>query len=99
MALPLLTGFPPPPLQAVSRQIERGLEKFDPSVRDRVVLVFSAHSVPMRVVHRGDQYPQEVAATVQAVMNKLGMRNRYILAWQSKGALPLRVCGTGCWGP
>lgn len=40
-------------------------------------------------MNRGDAYPSEVGATVQAVMKELGYRNPFILTWQSKvGPLP-----------
>ncbi|EFA74915.1 ferrochelatase [Heterostelium album PN500] len=58
------------------------------------VVVFSAHSLPMRTVERGDPYPNEVAATVAAVINKLGGENapQHMLCWQSKvGPLPWLV--------
>lgn len=40
-------------------------------------------------MNRGDSYPAEVGATVQAVMNELNYCNPYQLVWQSKvGPLP-----------
>ena len=39
------------------------LEKFSEETRKNVVILFSAHSLPMSVVDRGDPYPAEVAAT------------------------------------
>lgn len=76
-------------IQAVSDNIKEGLKQFPEEVRDEVAIVFSAHSVPMKVVNRGDQYVTEVASTVQQVMKSLEFSNRYILAWQSKvGFLP-----------
>lgn len=38
----------------------------------------------MSVVNRGDPYPAEVAATVNAVMVELGMKNPFRLVWQSQ---------------
>lgn len=38
----------------------------------------------VQVVNRGDPYPQEVGATVQRVMERLGHCNPYRLVWQSK---------------
>lgn len=38
----------------------------------------------MSVVNRGDPYPPEVAATVHAVMNRLGNQNPYRTVWQSQ---------------
>jgi len=76
-------------IQAVAENVREGLKQFPAEVRDEVAILFSAHSIPMKVVNRGDQYTQEVASTVQAVMTELGFSNRYILGWQSKvGFLP-----------
>ena len=38
---------------------------------EQVVLLYSAHSLPMSTVDRGDPYPQEVAATVHATQVRL----------------------------
>jgi len=76
-------------IQAFAQTITEELEKFPPEVKDDVVIVFSAHSLPMSVINRGDPYPQEVAATVQRVMETLGFSHTYRLCWQSKvGPLP-----------
>ncbi|KAJ3340566.1 ferrochelatase hem15 [Gonapodya sp. JEL0774] len=69
---------------AFADRVRTRLATFPPSVRSRVVLLFSAHSLPLSVVGRGDPYSAEVAATVHAVMDKLGHSNPYRLAWQSK---------------
>ena len=82
---PLHDGF----LNAVKKRVEMGLEQFEERDRKNVVVVFTAHSLPMKVVNRGDQYPQEVCATAQAVMEKLNYSNKYVMAWQSQvGYLP-----------
>jgi len=60
------------------------LEGFSEGERDHVVLLFSAHSLPLSVVNRGDAYPHEVAATVSRVMEQLNFSNMYKLVWQSK---------------
>lgn len=70
--------------QSVARNIEKSLLTYDAATRDNVVLLFSAHSLPMSVVNRGDPYPGEVGATVSAVMSRLGNRNPYRLVWQSQ---------------
>jgi ferrochelatase len=70
--------------QAVAQNIEAALEKFQPSNRSDVVLLFSAHSLPMSVVNRGDPYILEVSASVNAVMDRLGRSNPYRLVWQSQ---------------
>jgi hypothetical protein len=50
----------------------------------------------MKVVNRGDQYPQEVAATVQAVMESLDYKYAYTLSWQSQVG-PVRTASSFDW--
>ncbi|TFY54851.1 hypothetical protein EVJ58_g8614 [Rhodofomes roseus] len=71
-------------LQAVAQNVERALAKFPEETRSDVVLLFSAHSLPMSVVNRGDPYVPEVSASVSAVMDRLGHSNPYRLVWQSQ---------------
>ncbi|KAL3461565.1 hypothetical protein BJX64DRAFT_260427 [Aspergillus heterothallicus] len=71
-------------IEAFARNIEAQLKTYPEDRRDSVVLLFSAHSLPMSVVNRGDPYPAEVAATVHAVMQRLNFSNPYRLCWQSQ---------------
>ena len=64
---PTHAGF----VAAVARNVAEGLARFPAAVRDEVCVVFSAHSLPMLTVNKGDQYVQEVGATVSAVMDLL----------------------------
>jgi ferrochelatase len=67
----------------VAQSIQAGLASFLKSERKDVLLLFSAHSLPLNVVNRGDAYPQEVGASVQAVMQCLNFSNEYLLSYQS----------------
>jgi ferrochelatase len=69
---------------AMVRSVQTGLAQFEADVRERVLLLFSAHSLPLDVINRGDAYPQEIGASVQAVIEQLGTRNPYLLAYQSQ---------------
>ncbi|TGZ85474.1 ferrochelatase [Ascodesmis nigricans] len=71
-------------VKVFAKNIRAKLAEYPESERDNVVLLFSAHSLPMSVVNRGDPYPAEVAATVYAVMTELGFANPYRLVWQSQ---------------
>ena len=71
-------------VEAFAQNIETQLATYPPETRKDVVLLFSAHSLPMSVVNRGDTYPAEVAATVYAVMQRLEFSNPYRLCWQSQ---------------
>ncbi|ETW81087.1 hypothetical protein HETIRDRAFT_385801 [Heterobasidion irregulare TC 32-1] len=77
-------GTHPGFIEAVSQNIEAALQKFPESTRSETVLLFSAHSLPMSVVNRGDPYVLEVSATVSRVMDRLNHSNPYRLVWQSQ---------------
>jgi len=80
---PVHKGF----INAVAARVKEGIESFPKEVQDDVRIMFSAHSIPMKIVVRGDPYPQEVGATVHRVMeeihDKYSKFNQYILTWQS----------------
>jgi protoporphyrin/coproporphyrin ferrochelatase len=85
---PVHDGF----VASMAATVREGLELFPVNERDQVVLLFSAHSLPLNVIDRGDPYPQEVGATVHAVMRDLGFSHPYLLAYQSEVG-PLRWLG------
>ncbi|HEX2451717.1 MAG TPA: ferrochelatase, partial [Gemmatimonadales bacterium] len=85
---PVHPGF----IEAMTETVREGLEGFDAAERDHAVLLFSAHSLPLSVIDRGDAYPQEVGATVQRVVERLEVSNPYILAYQSEVG-PVRWLG------
>ena len=72
-------------IEAVAQRVTEGLARFAREDRKHVMILFSAHSVPMSVVRKGDPYTKEVATTTDLVMQQLGMSHRYMLSWQSKG--------------
>lgn len=59
-------------LDVLAERVRRALDAWPQQGRRRVVLLFSAHSLPMSFVEEGDPYPAHVAATVQAVVRRLG---------------------------
>ena len=58
---------------------------------DRAVRVlFTAHSLPQRIIDGGDPYPDELRATAEAVAEQLGLHegDDWSIAWQSAGRTP-----------
>lgn len=58
-------------IAAVAQRIRMGMMQFREEERKDVVVLFSAHSLPHKVVNKGDQYSIEVSHTVQLVMKEL----------------------------
>ncbi len=76
-------------VEAMTKTVEDGLAQFSEDERDDVVILFSAHSLPMSVINRGDAYPAEVGATVHEVMKRLAYGYEYMLCYQSSvGPVP-----------
>jgi len=69
-------------IDAVARRIEEALPAFPEP--DRVHLLFTAHSIPLSYVERGDPYQRHTERTVQLVLQRLGRPFAHSLAYQSK---------------
>ena len=53
-------------------------------------VLFTAHSLPQRIVDAGDPYPDELRATAEAVAARVGLSDwsSWSVAWQSAGRTP-----------
>ncbi len=56
----------------------------------RVRVLFTAHSLPQRIIDGGDPYPDELRSTAEAVAASIGMTegDDWQIAWQSAGRTP-----------
>jgi ferrochelatase len=69
-------------LQALGEKIDEALARFaDP---ERPEIVFSAHSVPVAVIEKGDPYQRQIEETVELLTQRGGWPNHYRLCYQSK---------------
>ena len=88
-ALPAGVGFEPVPsfsthpllLRAFAEQVHAA-----PPATDEEV-IFTAHSLPARVIQAGDRYAEEVGATARGVANRTAIAD-YSIAYQSAGRTP-----------
>lgn len=85
-------GTHPGFIGAVASAVHDGLARYPVDERDDVMVLFSAHSLPLSVIERGDAYPAEVAATVDRVMEASRLRNPHLLCYQSSVG-PVRWLG------
>jgi protoporphyrin/coproporphyrin ferrochelatase len=69
-------------LDAVADRVCAALERFPETVRAEVPVVFTAHSLPERILDWGDPYPMQLLATTDALTSRLGDRP-YEFAYQS----------------
>jgi len=59
-------------IEALAATVARAVDDVPTALRDRTRLLFSAHGLPVRYVAAGDRYPDRIAATVSAVLARLG---------------------------
>jgi ferrochelatase len=71
-------------LDAMTDTVRRALEAFPADVRDRVVLLFSAHGLPQKFIDRGDPYIEHIEATRRGILERLRVPNRQVLGYQSR---------------
>jgi ferrochelatase len=69
-------------LSALVERIEECLSRF--GNKGRPHLVFSAHSLPVAVIQKGDPYQRQIEETVALLMERGGWRNPHVLCYQSK---------------
>lgn len=68
----------------VAGRVRGALARLPEGERGRAPIVFSAHSLPVRILEWGDPYPAQLQETADAVAGALGLTN-YLTAWQSAG--------------
>lgn len=69
-------------LDGLMEKIDEALARFpSPNCPE---IVFSAHSVPMSVIEKGDPYQGQIEETVRLLMQRGGWSNRHRLCYQSK---------------
>jgi protoporphyrin/coproporphyrin ferrochelatase len=69
-------------LDALAEKVNEALSRFP--APERAEIVFSAHSVPMSVIEKGDPYQLQIEETVRLLMERGEWRNRHRLCYQSK---------------
>jgi ferrochelatase len=72
-------GTLPEFIDGLAERVTEQMAGWDPT---ETLVIFSAHSLPMRALAAGDPYPDELMATSELVANKLGLP-RWTFAYQS----------------
>ena len=72
-------GTLPAFVEGVANRVQDQLNGWNP---DETLVIFSAHSLPQRIMAAGDPYPEELMETSQLVADKLGLPH-WTFAYQS----------------
>lgn len=70
-------------------RVQEGLQRWPASERDDVHVIFSAHSLPVRIIKMGDPYDSQLRETAQLIADKAGLRHdQWSWSYQSAGRSP-----------
>jgi len=69
-------------IDSLAEKVDEALGRFPESADPEIV--FSAHSVPVSVIEKGDPYQRQIEETVELVMQRGAWTNRHRLCYQSK---------------
>lgn len=74
-------------IDLLARRVTDALDTLSSDARDGAVVIFSAHSLPARILDAGDPYPEQLQETADAVATRAGLE-RWQIGWQSAGRTP-----------
>ncbi|MDV2686294.1 ferrochelatase [Alkalihalophilus lindianensis] len=68
-----------------AKQVKQTMEKIED--KEKACVIFSAHSLPERIIAMGDPYPDQLRETADLIAKEAGITN-YTIGWQSEGNTP-----------
>ena len=76
-------------IEAFASRVREGISRWPDAEQERVHVVFSAHSLPMRVLASGDPYGEQCLETARLVAERAGLPGGgWSWSWQSAGRSP-----------
>jgi len=76
-------------IEALAQRVKQALKKFPKKARDSVPVLFSAHSMPKRVIDKEPGYIDDLKETASLVAKKVGLpKKRWMFCYQSAGHTP-----------
>lgn len=74
-------------IEALAETVAAARDRFPADTRARVPVLFTAHSLPERILRENDPYPDALRETASAVAKRLGL-DSWRIAYQSQGRTP-----------
>lgn len=76
-------------IEPLAERVQDGLSRWPEEERDDVHVIFSAHSLPVRILKMGDPYDSQLRQTAELVAEKAGLReDQWSWSYQSAGRSP-----------
>jgi len=71
-------------IDLLAARVKAALREISEDKRSRAVVVFTAHSLPTKILESGDPYPKQLQETAEAVAIAAGLE-QWQIGWQSAG--------------
>jgi protoporphyrin/coproporphyrin ferrochelatase len=71
-------------VESLANRVHAAMSTFPAALQQQIEVVFTAHSLPERILRTGDPYPKALAETAEAVARRTGLQD-FSIAWQSAG--------------
>ncbi len=71
-------------IELLAQRTRASFDRLGADGADRIRVLFTAHSLPARILDRGDPYPEQLMETATAVAERAGIDD-WSVAWQSAG--------------
>ena len=68
----------------LTREVARAVRSLPSTPVEKAVVLFTAHSLPEKILQAGDPYPRQLEETARAVAQQAGLSN-WQVGWQSAG--------------
>ena len=76
-------------VDSLVERVDEAMAAFEPASRDRVAVIFTAHSLPRAVLDRDPGYMEQIDETIAAVAQRAALPpDRWTFAFQSAGHTP-----------
>jgi len=76
-------------IEALANRVHEGLNRWPEAEQDDVHVIFSAHSLPVRIIKMGDPYDEQLRETARLVAEKAGLPDsQWSWSYQSAGGSP-----------
>lgn len=81
-------------IKGLAEKIRKTLERWPFQIRDRVQIVFTAHSLPCSILEKGDPYDQQLRETAELLAKELALSgDRWTFSYQSAPRTPIPWLG------
>jgi ferrochelatase len=71
-------------ITAISKRIDESLKAFPETEKNKIELLFSAHSVPQSLIDGGDPYQKQILESIRLIMELRNNSEKHHVSYQSK---------------